>query len=197
MHFYSLHSRKMRRLAAAGVALTAGGIGAAAWASAPASAVSAAFSSTVSSTVSSAVIPRCTPGQLAVWVNADSANGAAGSVYFHLDFTNVSRATCHLYGYPGVSAVSGTGAQLGDAASRDPVAPKRYVNIVPGGTAHTILRVVDTGDFSPSACRPVDARRLIVYPPDDTGPRQALYDLSSCGAKGAGYLSVETVQPGP
>lgn len=176
-------NKKARRLAAAVTAVTAFGIGAAAWAWSPASATSA-------------VIPRCSPGQLAVWVNADSANGAAGSVSYHLDFTNTSGATCHLYGYPGVSAVGPTGAQLGDAASRKPVAPARYVNIAPGGTAHTILQVTDTGNYPAARCKPTVATRLKVYPPGDTGTRHALYDLSSCGATGAPYLSVETVQPG-
>lgn len=177
---------KSRRLAAgtvAAAAATALGIGAAVWASSPASAASA-------------VIGRCASGQLAVWVNADSANGAAGSTYYHLDFTNTGRSTCHLYGYPGVSAVTGTGVQLGSAAGRNSVAPARYVNIAPGGTAHTILQAVDTGNYPRAKCEPVTASRLKVYPPGDTGTRSAFYDLPACTVKGATYLSVETVQPG-
>lgn len=175
---------RARRLAVAGTAAAVLGTGVAAWAASPASAAP------------SAAGPRCAPGQLAVWVNADSASGAAGSVYYHLDFTNTSGTACHLYGYPGVSAVSGTGAQLGDAAGRNPAVPARFADIAPGGTAHAILRVTDTGNYPPARCRPADAARLKVYPPGDTGARHALYDLSSCTVKGAPYLSVEAVQPG-
>jgi hypothetical protein len=174
---------KARRLATAGTAAAVLATGGAAWVSSPASAVSA-------------VIPRCSASQVAVWVNADSANGAAGSVYYHLDFTNTSGATCHLYGYPGVSALSGSGAQLGSAAGRDSAAPAGYVNIVPGGTAHSVLRVVQTGDYPAATCQPTAASRLRVYPPGDTGARHALFDLSSCAKAGPVYLSVEVVQPG-
>lgn len=176
---------KARRLAigTAATAATILGTGAAAWASSPASAASA-------------VIARCAPGQLAVWVNADSANGAAGSTYYHLDFTNTSGTTCHLYGYPGVSAVTGTGAQLGSAAGRDSVAPARYVNIAPGSTAHAIVRVVNVDNYPPATCEPAAASRLKVYPPNDTGARTAFFGLPSCTLKGPAYLSVETVQPG-
>ena len=48
--------------------------------------------------------PRCgTPG-LVVWLETDG-NGAAGSVYYLLELTNLSGHTCKVYGYPGVSAV--------------------------------------------------------------------------------------------
>ena len=176
-------NKKPRRFAAAGTAAAALGIGAAAWASSPASAAPA-------------LIGRCAPGQLAVWVNADNIGAAAGSSYYHLDFTNTGTATCHLHGYPGVSAVNGAGAQLGDAASRDPVAAPRYVNIAPGGTAHTILQVASTDNYPAARCEAVSAARLKVYPPGDTGARHAFYDLPSCSVKGAPYLSVEVVQPG-
>ena len=36
------------------------------------------------------------------------AQGAAGSVYQVIDFTNISNTTCTLYGYPGVSLAAGT-----------------------------------------------------------------------------------------
>jgi len=43
-------------------------------------------------------------------------DGAAGSVYYTLQFTNLSGHACTLRGYPGVSAVSLSGHQLGAPA---------------------------------------------------------------------------------
>ena len=172
----------VRRLTAAGTAVAALGLEAAVWASSPASAASAA-------------IPRCAPGQLAVWVNVDSASGAAGSVYYNLDFTNTSGTTCYLYGYPGVNAVNANGAQLGDAAARNSAAPASYVNIAPGASAHAVLRYVDVVATSP-ACKATPAALLRVFPPDVAGARYAFFDLPSCTTTGQVYLQIERVQPG-
>src|SRR5262249_18725876 len=49
------------------------------------------------------------------------SQGAAGSVYQVLDFTNISNVTCTLYGYPGVSLAGGQPvAPVRPAACRDP-----------------------------------------------------------------------------
>jgi len=172
----------VRQLTAAGTAVAAHGMEAAVWASSPASAASA-------------VIPRCAPGQLAVRVNVDSASGAAGSVYYNLDFTNTSGTTCYLYGYPGVSAVNANGAQPGDAAARNSAVPASYVNIAPGASAHALLRYVDVVATSP-ACKATPVTLLRVFPPDAAGARYAFFDLPSCTATGQVYLQIERVQPG-
>jgi hypothetical protein len=175
-------NKTVRRLAAAGAAVAALGAGSAVWAT---SSVAAATPS---------VIGPCGAGQLSVWVNASSENGAAGSTYYNLDFTNTSGTECNLYGYPGVSAIGANGKQLGDSAARDTVIPARYINIAPGTTAHAVLRYVDVQVAS--SCTPVNASFLKVYPPDDTGSRLAFFSLPSCGKTGTGYLQIERVQPG-
>src|SRR6516162_3209579 len=136
-----------RRIAAAAAALGMG-IGGAVWATSAASAAPAAPT------------PKCAPGNLAVWVNVQTADGAAGTIRYHLDFTNMSGHTCHLFGYPGVSAVSVSGKQLGSPASRDPFVPATVVNIAPGGTVHAVFGWVDAA-LSPS-CHPVTASMLKV-----------------------------------
>jgi hypothetical protein len=174
---------RLRRMAVAGTAALALGAGSGVWASTSASAAS------------EAAIPKCAPGQLGAWVNVDSGNGAAGSIYYHLDFTNTSGGTCHLYGYPGVSATTSNGTQLGDAAARDSAVPASYVNIPPGGTAHAVLRYSDV-EVSTSGCKPADAALLKVYPPNDSGARFAFFSLPVCTVKGHDYLSIRRVQPG-
>lgn len=59
----------------------------------------------------------CTAADLAVWVNASEADGAAGTVGYPLEFTNISRRSCFIKGYPGVSALGGKGPS-GSAARR-------------------------------------------------------------------------------
>jgi hypothetical protein len=176
-------NKGIRRMAVAGGAALALGLGSAAWAATSASAAS------------EAVIPRCAPGQLGVWVNVASGSGAAGSVYYHLDFTNTSGETCHLYGYPGVSATNAAGRQLGNAAARDSAVPASYVNIPPGGTAHAILRYSDV-EVSTSGCEPANASLLKVYPPDDFGAQYAFFSLPACTVTGHNYLTIRRVQPG-
>jgi hypothetical protein len=176
-------NRGIRRMAVTGSAALALGLGSAAWAASSASAAS------------NWPIPRCTPGQLAVWLNAGSGSGAAGSIYYHLDFTNTSGTTCYLDGYPGVSATGLDGTQLGDAAARDSSVPASYVNIYPGGTAHDILRYI-SAEVSTSGCKPVYASFLKVYPPADFSAQPAFFSLPVCTVAKHTYLTITRVQPG-
>ena len=58
---------------------------------------------------------QCTTADLRLTVGA--ANGAAGTIYYPLDFTNASSSACTMYGYPGVAFVSSPGgSQVGAAA---------------------------------------------------------------------------------
>ena len=65
--------------------------------------------------------PICSVARLRVSVGQGS--GTAGAVVYPLRFTNLSRVTCHLNGYPGVAAVGRHGHQLGSPASRDTTLP--------------------------------------------------------------------------
>src|SRR5215475_5510879 len=113
--------KPFRRLIAAASAALAIGIGSAAWAATSASAASAP-----------AAVKACTAGQLSVWISPDALNGAAGTWYYPLEFTNHSGHACATGGYPGVSATDANGHQLGDAAARDPVYRGRVV-VIPAG----------------------------------------------------------------
>lgn len=97
--------------------------------------------------------------------------GAAGTFYYPLQFTNTSNSPCTLYGYPGVSVVTGpSGHQLGQAATRIPTFGPRLVILKPGQTAHAAVQLPDPGSFPPRVCRPVTVRWLRVYPPDAVAP---------------------------
>lgn len=176
-----------RGTVATAAAVLAVGTGSATWAATSASAAPAKAAAQTSS------IPRCTPAQLAVWVNADSADGTAGMTNYHLDFTNTSGGMCHLYSWPGVSATNSAGGQLGVPAIRNPNVPATYVNIPVGGTAHALLGYVDV-QVSPS-CKPTTATFLKVYPPDTTGARHAYFPLKVC-TNGTYDLMIGRMQPG-
>ena len=62
--------------------------------------------------------PRCTTRQLVVWLNT-TGNGAAGSSYYNLEFTNLSAHACALSGFPGVSAINVADQQIGSAAGHN------------------------------------------------------------------------------
>ncbi|HVT67327.1 MAG TPA: DUF4232 domain-containing protein [Trebonia sp.] len=179
-----------RRGVAAAAAVLAVGAGSATWAATSASAAPAR----PAANAAAAYIPRCTPADLAVWVNTASASGTAGTTYYHLEYTNISGATCHLYSWPGVSAVDSAGKQLGPAAVRDGSAPAVYVNIAPGGTAHSVLGYVDAAVSA--GCDPATSAELKVYPPDDSAARYAFFTRSVCSTGTVPDLTVWRVQPG-
>jgi hypothetical protein len=143
----------------------------------------------------STAIPRCTPTQVSTWIDAESADGAAGSTYYNLNFTNISGTECHLYGYPGVVAIGSNGDKFGDAAVRNNAVAAQYVNLVPGATGHAVLRYVDS-IVPAAACKSKYAAFLDVIPPDDTTGRYAFFSLPTCSAKGQDSLQIERVQPG-
>ncbi len=175
---------KGARRTIAGVAAALGlGIGSAAWATSSASAAP------------SVVPPACTTANLAVWVNYDAANGAAGTWYYPLEFTNISNHTCRVWGYPGVSATNAGGKQLGDAAARNPLYAGAWVNIPAGGTAHSLF-AYGAAEVSTSGCKPTTASLLKVYPPNQRSARHAFFDLPVCTLPHHTYLTVTVIRPG-
>ena len=166
-------------------------------------ATSAAFAATSPPPARAAtVIPRCAadPGGLGVWVPANQGNGAAGTLYYPLEFTNFSGHACYLRGSLGVSAVDRNGKQLGSPArweSSAPFGPARIVILAPGATAHAMLAYHNAVIFTSPGCRAVStASGLRVYPPDERTATDGLFDFHVCTHPGPIYLSVGPVRPG-
>jgi Protein of unknown function (DUF4232) len=154
--------------------------------------IGTAASAATSAHAGAGVIPKCTASDLGVWVAASQGNGTAGSIYYPLQFTNLSSGTCYLYGHPGVSAVTVDGHQLGQPARWNPGTPS-IVNVAPGATAHAMLQYIVV-QVSPE-CHQVNAAELKIYPPDQTSSTNAFWDLASC-TTGPVYLAVGEIQPG-
>ncbi len=149
---------------------------------------------------SPAAPPKCTAGNigggnLAMWVDADRGEGAAGTIFYPLSFTNVSGKTCTLYGYPGVSAVNSSGKQLGPAAGwNSGVAPKT-VTLAPGATAHTVLAYSDVVTSNCPPAKKATAFELKVYPPGGTVAGHAFWPVLACTTSQS-FMSVEVIQTG-
>ena len=93
------------------------------------------------------------------------ANGTAGTTFYPLQFLNTGKTSCTLSGYPGVSAVTSSGKQIGNPASRNN-AKFQTVTLAPGKQQSASVGIVDTGNFYPSTCAPVTAAGLKIFPPN-------------------------------
>jgi hypothetical protein len=165
-------------------------LGSAAWATTSASAAPARPAAPA------AAVHGCAAADLAVWVNQEAGDAAAGTWYFPLEFTNTSGHACSIDGYPSVSATDAAGRQLGDPAARDPLYPGRTVVIPAGGTAHALLGW-GSAEVSTSGCKPETAAELRVFPPGSAPARFTFFDLGACTIAGSHvYLLVSVIQPG-
>jgi Protein of unknown function (DUF4232) len=143
----------------------------------PGAAGSTSSAAPVVNTPTAAPSPTMTPPATApagcatssLTVKLAAPEGYAGGTYVQISFTNASSASCTLYGYPGVSLVTGPPyAQVGLAAERDTTSPVKLVTLTPGATATALLQIVDAHNFGSSTCSPVQATNLRIYPPNQT-----------------------------
>jgi hypothetical protein len=139
---------------------------------------------------------RCHTGQLRVRVAP--ADSAAGHLGLRVVFTNTTTRACTMYGYPGVSFLSGPrGRQLGVPAERSAArgAPM-LISVAPGGAAHADLLLTNTANFAAGTCKPSQAAGVRVYPPDETAAVFAAYPLMVCAHNGVGAAEIYPVADG-
>ncbi|HET9967083.1 MAG TPA: DUF4232 domain-containing protein [Streptosporangiaceae bacterium] len=194
MKYLSTIPKTARRITAVIAASSAAGlIAVTASAAAPSGTVLAADTARTTATA----VPACTAGDLGAWVAVTQGNGAAGSIFYPLQFTNLSRHACALRGFPGVSAISRNGHQLGSPAGWDHTRPVRTVVLAPGATAHAILRYSDATVATAPGCHPVSSMfELRVYPPNQRQATFAAFSMEACSHTGPVYLDVTPIQAG-
>jgi hypothetical protein len=142
-------------------------------------------------------LAACTTSQLSVTVASTPGGGAAGSVYMPIQFTNSSGQACSLYGYPGVSFVTGQGgSQLGAAATRNSSYSPAPVTLASHATAHAWLQAAEAGNYPASSCHMVTATWLRVFPPASTVPAYVNHTFSACSSPKANLLTVMPVRAG-
>lgn len=162
---------------------------------APASPGTPAASPAAGSTATAGAAPAACPTR-SLAVKAGLSQGAAGSIYQVLDFSNISNATCTLYGFPGVSLAGGSPVkQIGLAAAEDHSSARVLVTLAPGAVANALLRIVQAANFPPSRCHLVNSDYLQIYPPNQTTPAYLKYQAAAC-AKPVQVLTVSVVKPG-
>jgi hypothetical protein len=143
-----------------------------------------------------ATTPECKPANLKL--SLGPSDGAAGHIFQALRFTNVSKVSCVIVGFPGVSYVTGTnGTQVGKPAARDGAIGKQ-ITLRPGQVASAIISMTDIGVFDPATCKPTTTRGFRVYPPDSTASMFVTQSGRGCaGNPPSPQLRVQTIKPGP
>jgi hypothetical protein len=136
----------------------------------------AATAATAAAGRPAAALPACTTSQLTGWLGVPG-DGAAGAVFYQLQLSNVGSSACTLFGFPGVSAVSPGGHQLGRAAGRDYTKPAFTQVLPPGATVHSVLRIADPGVIG---CPTAIAAGLRVYPPNQFGALFVPFRFQTC-----------------
>jgi uncharacterized protein DUF4232 len=174
------------------VAIAAAAVAGLAISTAAYAATSSGATSSGNSATSARVIPRCTASDLGVWLALDQGNGAAGTIFYPLEFTNLSHHTCYLFGFPGVSALDRNGHQLGSPANWGSLHGARIVNLAPGATAHTILGYHDVVVTTAPGCHEVNsAVELRVFPPGQRSATHAAFSFPVCSHRGPIYMTVQ------
>ena len=115
-------------------------------------------------------------------------DGAAGSTFIPLIFTNTGSEPCTLEGFPTVEFVGdGDGTQIGDAATQDTAtSPVELITLDPGTSAEATLKITTAGNV----CEPVDVDGFRVIPP---GSSDAFFVDESSYDACAGDVSIMTV----
>jgi hypothetical protein len=141
----------------------------------------------------SAAVRKCATSGLVIWLGP--GNGTAGSILYPLQFTNLSRHTCTLRGYAGVSAVDLASHRLGGGAGRNGYQPFATVTLARQGTATAVLRITDTGALPSTDCREASAAGMRVYPPAQTEAKIVPLPFQACSRGGRSNITVSPVGP--
>jgi hypothetical protein len=161
--------------------------------------------SATTTVASAAVVPACTTSNLVVWLNT-VGNGAAGSSYYNLNFTNLSGHTCTLQGYPGVSGVSLTNHQVGSSAARSNAIGASTITLTSArsakglessssrNTATVILQITEVENYPVASCSQISAAGLRVYPPGQTASKVISFPFAACAKSGLRFLHVQAVE---
>lgn len=156
-----------------------------------------AVSLTAATSASAAVRPAvasCATSQLHAGMGP--TEGTAGAVVTSVDFTNVSGATCTLYGYPGVSLSEGSPyTQVGASSAWNSASPKSLVTLAPGAVASALVKITDAYNYPTGSCDPTATTYLVVYPPNTSVPIHLSYHAVTC-AEPIQTMLTDAIVPG-
>jgi uncharacterized protein DUF4232 len=132
----------------------------------------------------------CRFQQIKTWLGIGNGSTGPRTYSYPLEFTNVGRFTCSLFGHPGVSGVI-HGHQVGGAAVR--VGSKRVVILGRGQTAHAHLTLRIAGKVA--GCHARSGVRLKVFAPNQTGST-IIYGFTFTACSNRTTLAVTSVHSG-
>lgn len=141
------------------------------------------------------VTPRsCTANQLTI--TPGRVDGAAGTLWLPLYFTNTSTRACTGYGFPRVAYVTGPhGQQVNDQATHDSSNAPQPVVLAPGESAMAVLRMPQAGNYDEQTCRPVQVAGIRVAPP---GVRATVFisqPKTACSVGGIATPGISALEP--
>ena len=172
--------------------------------SSPATTTPAAAAPTPSAVTSPASPATRTPGAAgtgcatrSLKVTVSTPQGAAGSIYQFIVFTNISGAACTLFGYPGVALAGGTPVtQIGAAAARSRASSAKLVTLAAGKTAYALLQITHAANYPAARCAPRASTYLQIYPPNQTTPIYLAYKSMGCSSTKVKLLTVSVMLAG-
>jgi hypothetical protein len=129
-------------------------------------------------------------------ITLGNGGAGAGTDFTILDFTNSGTSTCTLFGFPGVSLINSSGAQIGAAATRNPSKPATAITLAPGAKANATLGVANAENYPASACKPTAAAQLKVFPPNQTQAIELPFTATGCAVSSTHQLGVTAVTAG-
>lgn len=140
-----------------------------------------------------AAVKPCAASGLVVWAGEEPGGGAAGSVYYRIEFTNLSSKTCTIAGFPTVGAVNLKGKRIGATATHSPGKKVGAVKLAQGQTATAQLQIVDALNYSADECKPTWAAGLRIGIPGGSGAKVAPLAFQTCALASAKTLAVGAV----
>jgi Protein of unknown function (DUF4232) len=141
-------------------------------------------------------LAACATANLSVSLVSNMGGGAAGSTYVPIQFTNTAGTACAMYGFPGVSFVTGQGgSQIGAPAQRSASA-KVTVTLAAHATAHAWLQIAEAGNYPASSCHVANANWLKIYPPGNTGAAYVSHSFQTCSSAKVVTMTIDPVRTG-
>jgi len=123
---------------------------------------------------------QCHSAQLTTRIG--QANGAAGTIFYPLVFTNTGPA-CTIYGVPSVQPVSGSLSHrpLGPTAKNLSMGqmPVRFT-VAKGASVSSTFGVSESGNYTPTLCAPANASGIVVTLPGFVSNRYVALPISVC-----------------
>lgn len=135
----------------------------------------------------------CTPAD--IHTGTGMAQGAAGSVFMMITFTNAGSHSCKLAGYPGVALTTkqNESSQVGSPATHASGTVADTVTIAPGKAATAVLRIVDAANFPQAQGHTVKTSYIEVFTPGISNVAWLPYKSNGVSDKAVSLLEVGPV----